>query len=277
MCRRGLGLCAPDGRCIARGIRFGSVGDPRLRGCVSTKRTRGLHSSVRLVRKICPRFSISACLGKSVTPIFFNSTLGGFKMGRLLSYFVGVTPSPHPMSTIRQIISPRRSTFSNFIFGVRTGVSPGRHDYVTFIGVYSKHFRHGTGCGRIHFKGVVHFDDPATFVTRGGRIISRTFTNSVVNLPSAKGFGVNSALASNRRLRFGKLPDFSPRVFGCVRGTSPVGTGRLGGNVRRLVSRNITRLFAGRFGKHGVVNAIKRLRFRIVRCHLLRRCNTRYG
>lgn len=253
-----------------------SLGDRRLSGRVNTALTSGLHNSLRLVRNICPRFSGRACLTKSYTPIFFNSTLGGFNIRRLLGYFMRVTPDPHPMRTRRHRIRPSRPGFAKFVFGVATGVSPGRHSYVTFYGVYSNGFAHGTPCLRIHRNGAVHFSSPARFVTRHGAAVSRTCTNSVVNLPSGNAFGVNSALARNRRLRFHNLPDFSPRVFGCVRGTSPVGRGRLTGKISRLVSRNITRLFIGRFGKQGVVNAINRLRFRIVRCHLLGRCGTSY-
>ncbi len=71
-------------------------------------------------------------------------------------------------------MGPGRRGFAKFVFGVRTGVSPGRHSYVTFLGVYSNGFRQGTACAGIHANGAVGVSTPATFVTRGGRVISRT-------------------------------------------------------------------------------------------------------
>lgn len=253
-----------------------SVRSGRLSRQMNRQRTGRLHRRLRLISNICPGFSIRACHSTRITPMFFNSTLGGFNIRRLLSYFIRVTPSPGPAGTRRHVIRPRRPGFANFVFGVATGVSPGRHSYVTFYGVYSNGFIHGRPCCRMHLSGAMHFSSPARFVTRHGDAVSRTCPNSVINLPSGNVFGVNSALARNRGVRFHKLPSFSPLLFGCVRGSSPVGDGRFRGNLRRLVGRNITRLFVGRFGNHHVINAINRLRFRIVRCHLRGRCGTGY-
>lgn len=151
-----------------------SVRARSLSGRVNAPLTRGLHDRLRLVSKMCPRFGMSSCLGKRLTPIFFNSTLGGFNIRRLLSYFIRVTPDPHPMRTRRHRIRPRRPGFANFIFGVATGVSPGRHSYMTFYGMYSNGFAHGAPCLRIHRGGAVHFSSPARFVTRHGAAMSRT-------------------------------------------------------------------------------------------------------
>lgn len=158
---------------MARGIRI-SVGARRLSGRVNTPLTRGLHKRLRLISNICPRFGIRRCLGNRVTPMFFKSTLGGFNMRRLLSAFIRVTPDPHPAGARRHRIRPSRPGFAKFIFGVATGVSPGRHSYVTFYGVYSKGFSHGAPCCRMHRSGAVHFSSPARFVTRHGAAMSRT-------------------------------------------------------------------------------------------------------
>lgn len=151
-----------------------SVRSSRLSQRVNSALTSGLHNSLRLVRNMCPRFSMRACLRKRYTPIFFNSTLGGFNIRRLLGYFIRVTPTPHPMRTRRHRIVPRRPGFANFVFGVATGVSPGRHSYITFYGVYSNGFMQGTPCLRMHRNGAVHFSSPARFVTRHGAAVSRT-------------------------------------------------------------------------------------------------------
>lgn len=216
-------------------------------------------------------------LTNRVAPMLFNATLNGFNIGVILSALIGCTPPPGTRPAARHRISTARASFANFIFGVRTGVSPHRHSHVTFLHIYSNGCRGNVGVGRIHLNGSIHVTSTLAFLTKSHRTLRRTCPNSVVNLRGRKAVSVNSDFARNRRLGFANVPRFTPRLFHHIILESPLGSGTLRGNLRRLDRRNTARMFVPRVGGSLVLNTINMLRFRIITRHLGRRCGMRYA
>ncbi len=234
-----------------------------------------LISRVRLLSNTDCRFSLRLMEHNRLAPIFFNSTLVGFKVRIFLRGFLGVAAPPLPEVSNSRRVSPFSRRFSTFTFGVRTGVGGGRHSEVAFFHVYSNGFRHNTSCFRIRTNGPIHLSRPRRVVTRRQRVVGRTCTNSVVNIFSPNVCSVNSAMYSTGQgIRFRNVPAFTPRRFSVVRRGSDLGHGRFMGNIRRVTRRNTVRVFRrpGDNVRHIVINIMNILRFRILRCHLGGRC-----
>lgn len=206
--------------------------------------------------------------------MFFNDTVAGFNIRLFLSTFLSCTLGPSPHSDAVNRMSPARRRFSNFIFGLRTGVSPGRHSQITFIQIYSNGFRGSVIIGRTQSNGAIQLSRPRGLFTRNHRSLRRTCPNSIVNLGGPNIFTVNSAVCRNRHLRCTNVPYFSPRVFTCLEGPGPSGCGRFRGNILRLQRRKTIRVVfsTSRSGHSPVLTTINRLRFRIIRFQVGGRC-----
>lgn len=233
--------------------------------------------SIRLLGRTNGSFSRRTVTTNGLAPIFFNSTLANFNIRAFLSTFISFTPDPdRRLAITSRVIRPASRGFANFVFGVRTGVGPTRQSEVTFIHIYSNRFGPKVSIFIAHANGGVGLTRAARFVTSSHRRIRATMTNSVVKLCSAKGFRVNSAVRRNGgTLRFRTLPRFAPRLFVGIAPGGIVGRGSFRGKIRRLIRRKTVRLCGACRARSCVLNTINRLRFRIFRCHLLRRCGTR--
>lgn len=238
-------------------------------------RGRSLFSRVRLLSNTNSRFSLRTIHGNRLAPMFFNSTLAGFNIRPFLRRFLRLAAPPLPERAISRGIRPVSSFFSTFIFGVRTGVGGTRHSEITFVHVYDNGFRGGVRIFRIRNGGGVHLSRPRRVVTRRERVISRTCTNSVVNIFSPNVFSVNSAVYSPKRgMRFEKVPAFTPRRFTLIHRGSAVGHGRFVGNADRVTRRNTVRVFRrlSTNVRRIVINIMNMLRFSILGCELRGRC-----
>lgn len=255
------------------------VSSPRVISRLSRRILDSLGSSLRLLRRTNSPFSGSGMSGNRLAPLFFNSTVAGFNMRAFLRGCLRLTPPPRRERALRKRVTPRSPTFSTFIFGVRTGVSPGRRSHVTFLHVYSNVFRGNTSMLRQRDNGVLQLSRPRRFLTARQRAMRGTCPKSVVKVFSAKRLNINSAMyRGGSPIAFVSFPMFPPRLFTHLSPRDDVGQGRFLGNIDRLTRRNTVRV-CGRpcVVRSFVVNTINRLRFRIVGCHLRGRCGIAMG
>lgn len=151
-----------------------------------------------------------------MTPVFFGSAVNNFGVQTFLEHFLQLAPKPTPRQSTEGPVEPTSAKFSGYIFKIQANMNPAHRDRIAFLRICSGKFERGMVVKHVRIGKDIKLAQPQQFLAQNRDIVEEAFPGDIIGLFDPGIFQIGDSLSQDGKVRFDKLPTFSPEIFARV-------------------------------------------------------------
>ena len=194
-----------------------SIDDPAFETALDGHYRARLRDEIELLDEAGDPFDLAAVRRGELTPMFFGSAVTNFGVEPFLYRFLRYTLPPLPRESDQGLVSPDDPRFSGFIFKIQANMNPAHRDRLAFLRVVSGTFEKGMTVWHSGTGKEIQVKQPQQFMADEREGVEQAYPGDIIGLFDPGIYRLGDTLAVGRKIRFEKIPVFSPERFARVR------------------------------------------------------------
>src|SRR5690606_37399429 len=102
-----------------------------------------LRDEMELVQGASHEFDRELFLKGELTPVFFGTALGNFRVAQMLERLTAWAPAPQSRASDRRTVAPTERRFAGSVFRIQGSMDPTHRDRVAFLRIVSGKYEKG--------------------------------------------------------------------------------------------------------------------------------------
>lgn len=168
---------------------------------------------IGLIELDSEEFSVEEFMAGRLSPAFWGSAKLNFGVDQFLNYFTKWAPGPGPRKIDDGEIDPMDKNFSGFIFKIQANMDRKHRDRMAFMRICSGKFTRGMKVKHMRLNREIRLSHSAQFLAKDRETVEDAFAGDIVGVSDPGLFRIGDSLSGGKKLKFEKIPQFSPELF----------------------------------------------------------------
>lgn len=198
--------------------------------------------------------------------------MNSFGVESFLRDFIRMAPPPLARSAQDGAeIAPRDPAFSAFVFKLQANMDPQHRDKVAFVRVCSGRFERGLAATHMRTGKELKLARPLQFFGQDRVVIEEAWPGDILGLiDTADALRIGDTLSAGGRVRYERVPSFSPEHFASIRLADPMKRKQLKKGLEQIAEEGVIQIYRtpGMGDRDLILAAIGVLQFDVLRHRL---------
>lgn len=236
-----------------------------------------LQEDLVMVEELIEPFNEELYLEGIQTPVFFGSALFNFGVKEVLDMITNFAPAPkkrkvklapYDVEAEEDIITPKHSKFSGFIFKIQANMDKKHRDRIAFMRVCSGVFKRNTKIFHVRTEKEVKIPSPQIFQARDRELVEEAYPGDIIGIHDTGKFQIGDTFTEGEKFQYTGIPSFAPELFRSVALKDPLKAKHLDKGLRQLSEEGATQLFIRPSTGAKMLGAVGMLQFEVVKFRL---------
>jgi peptide chain release factor 3 len=153
--------------------------------------------------------------------VFFGSASNNFGVQMLLDNFLKFSTAPRARtSTTGEVIDPRRTDFSGFVFKIQANMDPNHRDRIAFIRICSGKFERDMVVTNPRTGARVRLSSSHKLFGQKRETIDEGYAGDVIGIVGQSNLHIGDTLTENPSIVYDEIPRFAPECFALLQSST---------------------------------------------------------
>ncbi len=157
-----------------------------------------------------------------LTPVFFGTALGNFRVYHMLDSLTHWAPSPMPRQAAERVVEASEEKFTGFVFKIQANMDPKYRDRISFVRIVSGTYNQGMKMNHVRLGKQVNISDAVTFMAGDRACAEEAFAGDIIGLHNHGTIQIGDTFTQGETLKFTGIPNFAPELFRRIRLRDPL-------------------------------------------------------
>jgi peptide chain release factor 3 len=221
-----------------------SLTDPGWKEWIHPDILESVLEEIELIELDSEEFSMERFMKGEISPAFWGSAKLNFGVDQFLDYFTQWAPGPG----VRKVregddVDPLDSNFSGFVFKIQANMDRKHRDRMAFVRICSGKFTRGMKVKHMRLNREIRLSHSAQFLAQDRETVEDAFAGDIVGVSDPGLFRIGDTLTGGKKIKFEKIPQFSPELFTRVFVKDALKRQKLQKALRELSEEGVIQLF----------------------------------